>query len=97
MPEDNFQFDPSNLLKIITENKELGLALVQIPVTILEYWLSGSTELKWISLPSTVGYYWQKDPSGMITIIDINIDLLQLIHEQKIFSYKYAGPLFPPK
>lgn len=97
MSEENFQFDPSNLLKIIAENKDLGLALVQIPVTVLEHWLSSEEKLKWVSRPSTIGYYWQKDPNGMTTIISIDAALLQLIHEQRIFSYSYAGPLFPPK
>lgn len=94
---ERFGFDPTSIVRVVLENKELGLALVQIPITILNSWLLSSPELKWESLPSIIGYYWEKDPSGKISIVAINEETLQAIHEDRLVGYAYAGPLIPPK
>lgn len=94
---ERFGFDPTSIIRIVLENKELGLALVQIPITLLNSWLISAPELKWESLPSIIGYYWEKDPSGQISIVAINEETLQHLYETKVFGYQYAGPLVPPK
>ena len=95
--EENFTFDPTSLIKIVLENKELGLALVQIPLTILDNWISSGKDLTWETLPSIIGYYWEKSPSGQISIVAVNEETLQHLYETKVFGYQYAGPLVPPK
>jgi hypothetical protein len=94
---ETFGFDPTSIVRIVLENKELGLALVQIPLTILDNLISGKQELQWEGLPSTIGYYWQKNPSGLISIVAISEDVLSAIHEDGLTGYQYAGPLIPPK
>ena len=94
---ERFGFDPSAIIRVVLENKELGLALVQIPLTILDNLISGKQELQWEGLPSTIGYYWQKHPIGIISVVAINEDTLSAIHEDGLTGYQYAGPLFPPK
>lgn len=94
---ENFTFDPASLVKIVLENKELGLALVQIPLTILDNWISSGKDLTWETLPSIIGYYWEKSPSGQISVVAVNEETLQHLYETKAFGYQYAGPLVPPK
>ena len=94
---ERFGFDPSAIIRVVLENKELGLALVQIPITLLNNWVDSKKDLEWEGLPSTIGYYWQKHPIGIISVVAINEDTLSAIHEDGLTGYQYAGPLFPPK
>lgn len=90
-----YGFDPTALVKVVLENKELGLALLQIPLAMVNQWIQ--TPLTWEGLPSSAGYYWTKDKEGLVTISFITNGDLQIIHEQKLTGYTYAGPLAPPK
>ena len=94
---ERFGFDPSAIIRVVLENKELGLALVQIPITLLNSWVDSKKDLEWEGLPSTIGYYWQKNPSGLISIVAISEDVLSAIYEDGLTGYQYAGPLTPPK
>jgi hypothetical protein len=94
---ERFGFDPSAIVRVVLENKELGLALVQIPITLLNSWIDSTPEVKWEGLPTTIGYYWERNPNGLTSIVAINEETLQAIHEDKLSGYSYAGPLTPPR
>ena len=94
---ERFGFDPSAIVRVVLENKELGLALVQIPLTLLNNWIDSTPEVKWEGLPSTIGYYWEKSPSGMVSVVAINEETLAAIHADRLVYHQYAGPIFPPK
>jgi hypothetical protein len=93
--EEKFGFDPTVIMKVIVENRELGLALVQIPLTLLNNWLGGqSKEIHWVTRAKVAGYYWVKDSSDMITIAFISPDDLM---KKRFYACEFAGPLVPPK
>lgn len=94
---ERFGFDSSAIVRVVLENKELGLALVQIPLTILNNWLDQTPEINWEGVPSMIGYYWEKNPKGIVSIVAINEETLAAIHEDRVVGYQYAGPLLPPK
>lgn len=94
---ERFGFDPTAIIRVVLENKELGLALVQIPITLLNNWVDSKKDLEWEGLPSTIGYYWEKSPRGMVSVVAINEETLAAIHEDRLVGYQYAGPIFPPK
>lgn len=98
-PNDNqqpYSFDPSSIVKIIVENKELGLALVQIPLQMLNNWIGGNRELEWENKVKFPGYYWTKDDDDMVSIIFVQPDDLSAYSYPKTRK-KFAGPLIPPK
>ena len=91
----NYEFDPTTLVKVVLENKELGLALLQIPLAMVNHW--SNPPLEWIANPFIAGWYWMKTPTNKISIISIDNEYLQNLHEDKITGFLYAGPLTPPK
>ena len=92
--EQPYGFDPTAIVKLIVENRELGLALVQIPLAMLNNWMGGSRELEWEDKPRFPGYYWTKDRDDLVGIVFVPPDNLASYAKSKT---KFAGPLIPPK
>ena len=90
--QEPYGFDPTAIVKIIVENRELGLALVQIPLAMLNNWIGGSTKLEWTNAPKFPGYYWVKDSNDMVTILYFGPE--QIL---RVRNGSFAGPLIPPK
>lgn len=88
-----YGFDPSVIIKVVLQNKDLGLALVQIPLQMLNDWIGGDRELSWEDRPKFPGYYWTKDSNDLVSIVYISPEKLTLPPRR----VQYAGPLIPPK
>jgi hypothetical protein len=65
-----YTFDPSAIIKIISENPQIGLALVQVPINIANTLLHRYNNLKWKDNPTKPGYYWVKSVEGVLSIKD---------------------------
>lgn len=95
--ERNYSFDPASVIEIISQNTELGLALVQLPINIANAIIHKYTELKWNDLPTSPGYYWVK-MNGLVSIKEYSSKEIELIIDTShISDCKFAGPLLPPK
>lgn len=94
---ENFGFDPTSLVKVVLENKELGLALLQIPITLVDNWLNNSPTLEWKPYPTTIGYYWISNSKGLTAIAEITKEYIEAVNRGDIKGYKHAGPLIPPR
>ena len=98
MKEEKFGVDPSVIMKVLVENKELGLAIVQIPLTLLNNWLgSEKREVRWEEKSTVAGYYWVKNLSDEVTVVFIGPNNLSYYRQPQFIGYKFAGPIIPPK
>lgn len=96
--EEKTTFDPTEIIKVLLENKELGLAMVQIPLSLLNNWIGGrDEEIYWEDGPTAGGYYWIKDSDNNVVISFIAPDRLSYYKKSSFRGYRFAGPLIPPK
>jgi hypothetical protein len=94
---DNYTFDPSSIIKVISENPNLGLALVQIPIDIAKSLIAKYSDLTWKDYPTIPGYYWLKS-NGHLSIKEYSSnEINSIISLGNSTSYQYAGPIEPPK
>ena len=97
-----YTFDPSSIIKIISENPQIGLALVQIPIDIANTLLSRYNNLKWKNNPSKPGYYWVKTHDKVISIKEYSSKDIDSIVNAGLNGvttnlFQFAGPLDPPE
>lgn len=100
--EDNYTFDPSAIIKIISENPQIGLALVQLPITIANNLIRNHNDLKWKDNPTRPGYYWVKGNDEIISIKEYSSKDIDTIVNTGVNSaiknlFKFAGPIHPPE
>ena len=95
----HYGFDPSAIVNIISENPQLGLALVQLPISIANALMRKHNDLKWLDHPTTPGYYWvrYKNGSGVGINEYSSKDITSIINTGHMTSYEFAGPLEPPQ
>jgi hypothetical protein len=94
---ENYEFDPSQIVQIIQENPQIGLAIVQLPIALANALMSGRSSPQWKDYPTLPGYYWLK-MNGSLSIKEYSsteIDAIISLGNPR--HYKYAGPLEPPK
>lgn len=100
--DQQYSFDPSSIIKIISENPQIGLALVQVPINIANALLHGYNDLKWKDNPSKPGYYWVKSHDEVISIKEYSSKDIEYIVTGGLNGaiknlYQFAGPLQPPE
>jgi hypothetical protein len=100
--EEQYTFDPSSIIKIISQNPQIGLALIQVPIDIATALLHGYNDLKWKDNPTKPGYYWVKSHNEVISIKeysskDIDTIVSTGLNDSVKSLFKFAGPLEPPK
>ena len=99
---DNYTFDPSAIIKIISHPPQFGLALIQVPIDIATALLHGYNDLKWKDNPTKPGYYWVKSHNEVISIKEYSSKDIDTIVSTELNGvvkslFKFAGPLEPPK
>lgn len=99
---EEYSFDPSSIVKIISQNPQIGLALVQVPIKIANALLSRYNDLKWMDGPTRPGYYWVKSYDEVISIKEYSskdIDTIVNTSANGIIKnlFQFAGPLEPPE
>ena len=97
-----YSFDPSSIIKIISQNPQIGLALIQVPIDIATALLHGYNDLKWKDNPTKPGYYWVKSHNEVISIKEYSSKDIDTIVNTGLNGvvkslFKFAGPLEPPK
>jgi hypothetical protein len=97
-----YTFDPSAIIKIISENPQIGLALVQVPINIANALLNRHNELKWKDNPTKPGYYWVKSHDEIISIKEYSSKDIEIIFNTSLNGviknlFQFAGPLQPPE
>ena len=97
--QSHYGFDPSSIINVISQNPQIGMALVQIPISIANSLMHKHNDLKWLSNPTTPGYYWvrYKNGSGIGINEYSSKDINTIITTGHMTSYEFAGPLEPPK
>lgn len=98
---DKYEFDPSSIIKIISENPQIGLALIQLPITIANSLIRNHNNLKWKDNPTEPGYYWVKTHDGVISIKEYSSKDVEMIVNSGLNGavknlFKFSGPLEPP-
>ena len=97
MSVDNYGFDPSKIIKVISENHDIGLALVQIPINIVNSIIGNLPDSNWKDYPTIAGYYWLKW-NGHISIKEYSsTEINAIISMGNPKECKYCGPLKPPE
>jgi hypothetical protein len=99
---EEYSFDPSSIIKIISQNPQIGLALVQVPINIANALLHRYNDLKWRDNPTKPGYYWVKSHDEVISIKEYSskdIDTIVNTSVNVIIKnlFQFAGPLEPPE
>ena len=93
-----YTFDPSSIIKIISENPQIGLALIQLPITIANSLMRNHNNLKWKDNPTEPGYYWVKSHNETISIKEYSSKDINYIIDTSLKSLlKFYGPLEPPE
>jgi hypothetical protein len=100
--DEQYSFDPSSIIKIISQNPQIGLALVQVPINIANALLRRHNDLKWKDNPTKPGYYWVKTHDEVISIKEYSskdIDTIVYTSTNGIIKnlFQFAGPLDPPE
>jgi hypothetical protein len=94
--EEEYAFDPSSIIKIISENPQIGLALIQLPINIANSLIRKCNEYRWSEYPSRAGYYWV-NMNGIISIKEYSSnDINSIVRLGNSKNYQYFGPLEPP-
>jgi hypothetical protein len=97
-----YSFDPSSIITIISQNPQIGLALVQVPINIANALLHRYNDLKWMDNPTRPGYYWVKSHDEVISIKEYSSKDIDTIVNTGINGiiknlFQFAGPLQPPE
>jgi hypothetical protein len=97
-----YTFDPSSIIKIISENPQIGLALIQLPITIANSLMRNHNNLKWKDNPTEPGYYWVKSHNGVISIKEYSSKDIDYIIDTGLNGvvkslFEFYGPLEPPE
>jgi len=93
-----YTFDPSSIVKIISENPQIGLALIQLPISIANSLMRSYHNLKWKDNPTEPGYYWVKSSNETISIKEYSSKDINYIIDTNLKSLlKFYGPLEPPE
>jgi len=93
-----YTFDPSSIVKIISENPQIGLALIQLPISIANSLMRSYHNLKWKDNPTVPGYYWVKSSNETISIKEYSSKDINYIIDTSLKSLlKFYGPLEPPE
>jgi hypothetical protein len=93
-----YTFDPSSIVKIISENPQIGLALIQLPISIANSLMRSHNNLKWKDNPTKPGYYWVKSSNETISIKEYSSKDINYIIDTSLKSLlKFYGPLEPPE
>jgi hypothetical protein len=102
MDEPNYEFDPSSIVQLISTNPQIGLALIQVPISIANALIHKYVDLKWKDNPTKPGYYWVKTHDQVISIKEYSSkDIDTIVHTglngviKNLFQF--AGPLEPPE
>lgn len=96
--EEEYTFDPSSIVKIISENPQIGLALIQLPISIANSLMRSYNNLKWKDNPTVPGYYWVKSNNEIISIKEYSSKDINYIIDTSFESlFKFYGPLQPPE
>lgn len=102
MNKEQYTFDPSSIIKIVSENPEIGLSLVQLPINIANSLINKYNGLKWLDNPTRPGYYWVKSHDAVISIKEYSSKDIDTIINSKTNGsikslFKFAGPIDPPE
>lgn len=97
-----YSFDPLSIVKIISENPQIGLAIVQIPIDFANTLMRNYSDLKWKDNPTKPGYYWVKSADEVITIKEYSSKDIDNIISTELNGvvknlFKFFGPLEPPQ
>lgn len=100
--EENYAFDPSSIITLISQNPQLGVALVQLPITIANALMHKYNDLRWQDNPTKPGYYWVKSHDEVISIKEYSSKDVEMIMNSGLNGvvknlFQFAGPLEPPK
>jgi hypothetical protein len=100
--EDSYAFDPSSIIKLISSNPEVGLALIQLPISIANNLIYNHNNLKWLDNPTRPGYYWVKSHDQVLSIKEYSSKDVEMIANSGLSGviknlFKFAGPLEPPR
>lgn len=100
--ESSYGFDPSVIVKIISEHPKIGLALVQLPISIANALVHKYNSLRWSDNPSNPGYYWVKTHDEVISIKEYSSKDIEMIVKSELNGaikniFKFSGPLQPPE
>lgn len=96
LPE-GYAFDPTSIISIISENPQIGLAIVQLPITLANTLLANRNSLQWSDHPTTPGYYWvnMNGAKSIKEYSSVEIDAIISLGNPR--RYQYSGPILPPK
>lgn len=96
---EGYTFDPTAIVNIISQNPQIGLAIVQLPITLANALIHNHNNLKWSDNPTVPGYYWvrYKNGSGVGINEYSSKDIATIINTGHMNSYEFAGPLEPPQ
>jgi hypothetical protein len=102
MDEPNYEFDPSSIVKLISTNPQIGLALIQVPISIANALIHKYVDIKWKDNPTKPGYYWVKSHDGAISIKEYSSKDVDTIINTGLNGviknlFQFAGPLEPPE
>jgi hypothetical protein len=96
--KEHYGFDPSSIVTLISQNPQIGLALVQLPITIANSLIHKYNDLKWLDNPTSPGYYWVKSSNGECSIKEYSsTDISYVFNKKANGIFMFAGPLEPPK
>lgn len=100
--ESAYGFDPSIIVKIISEHPQIGLSLVQLPISIANALVHKYNDLRWSDNPTKPGYYWVKTHDEVISIKEYSSKDIEIIVNTGLNGviknlFKFAGPLQPPE
>ena len=98
---DKYEFDPSSIIKLISENPKIGLALIQLPINIANTLIHRYNDFKWSDNPTRPGYYWVKTHDQVISIKEYSSKDVEMIVNSGLNGavknlFKFSGPLEPP-
>jgi hypothetical protein len=98
----NYGFDPSAIINIISEYPQIGLALVQLPISVANALVHKHNDLKWSDNPTRPGYYWVKNHGGVVSIKEYSSKDIETIVNSGLNGlvknlFEFAGPLQPPE
>ena len=99
---DEYGFDPSSIITLLSQNPQIGLAVVQLPISIANALMHKYNDLKWLDNPTKPGYYWVKSHDEVISIKEYSSKDIETIVNTGLNGvikslFKFAGPLEPPK
>jgi hypothetical protein len=100
--EENYGFDPSSIVTLLSQNPQIGLAIIQLPISIANALMYKHNNLKWKDNPTEPGYYWVKSHNGVISIKEYSSKDIDYIIDTGLNGvvkslFEFYGPLEPPE